>query len=98
MVAQAVTGTLGHFFDITLLSPIFRGDRIIAYAGSTIHHSDIGGYGIGSGARDIHEDGLGILTIKLYEAGRPNETLFQIIRRNVPPPEALMGDLGAQVS
>ncbi|WP_306006715.1 hydantoinase B/oxoprolinase family protein [Aquicoccus porphyridii] len=88
----------GHFFDITVLSPIFRGDRIIGYAGSTIHHSDIGGYGIGSGARDIHEEGLWIPTMKLYEEGKPNETLFQIIRRNVRTPDALMGDLGAQVS
>lgn len=88
----------GHFFDITVLSPIFRGSRIIGYAGSTIHHSDIGGYGIGSGARDIHEEGLWIPVMKLYEAGKPNETLFQIIRRNVRTPDALLGDLGAQVS
>ncbi|MBO6815921.1 MAG: hydantoinase B/oxoprolinase family protein [Rhizobiaceae bacterium] len=88
----------GHFFDITVLSPIFRGERIIGYAGSTIHHSDIGGYGIGSGARDIHEEGLWIPPMKLYEKGKPNETLFQIIKRNVRTPDALMGDLGAQVS
>lgn len=88
----------GHFFDITVISPIFRGERIIGYSGSTIHHSDIGGYGIGSGARDIHEEGLWIPTMKLYEAGRPNETLFAIIKRNVRTPDALMGDLGAQVS
>ncbi|MGE0847008.1 MAG: hydantoinase B/oxoprolinase family protein [Flavobacteriaceae bacterium] len=88
----------GHFFDITVLSPIFRGERIIGYAGSTIHHTDIGGYGIGSGARDIHEEGLWIPVLKLYEAGEPNRTLFDIIRRNVRTPEALLGDLGAQVS
>lgn len=88
----------GHFFDITVLSPIFRGDRIIGYAGSTIHHTDIGGYGIGSGARDIHEEGLWIPVMKLYDAGEPNETLFEIIRRNVRTPDALLGDLAAQVS
>lgn len=88
----------GHFFDITVISPIFRNDRIIGYSGSTIHHSDIGGYGIGSGARDIHEEGLWIPVMKLYEAGVPNETLFSIIKRNVRTPDALMGDLGAQVS
>ncbi|MCO5070614.1 MAG: hydantoinase B/oxoprolinase family protein [Rhizobiaceae bacterium] len=88
----------GHFFDITILSPIFRHDRIIGYAGSTIHHTDIGGYGIGSGARDIHEEGLWIPVMKLYEEGRPNKTLFDIIKRNVRTPDALMGDLGAQVS
>jgi N-methylhydantoinase B/oxoprolinase/acetone carboxylase alpha subunit len=88
----------GHFFDITVLSPIFRGGRVIAYAGSTIHHTDIGGYGIGAGARDIHEEGLWIPVLKLYEAGEPNATLFSIIKRNVRTPDALMGDLGAQVS
>lgn len=88
----------GHFFDITVLSPIFRGDRLIGYAGSTIHHTDIGGYGIGSGARDIHEEGLWIPVLKLYEAGVPNATLFEIVKRNVRTPEALLGDLGAQVS
>jgi N-methylhydantoinase B len=88
----------GHFFDITLLTPIFRKGRLIAYAGSTIHHTDIGGYGIGSGARDIHEEGLWIPVLKLYEEGRPNRTLFDIITRNVRTPDALLGDLGAQVS
>ena len=48
----------GHFFDITLMTPIFRGDRLVGYVGSTIHHTDIGGYGIGAGARDVHEEGL----------------------------------------
>jgi N-methylhydantoinase B/oxoprolinase/acetone carboxylase alpha subunit len=88
----------GHFFDITVLSPVFRGASLIGFAGSTIHHTDIGGYGIGSGARDIHEEGLWIPVLKLYEAGVPNATLFEIIKHNVRTPDALMGDLGAQVS
>lgn len=88
----------GHFFDITVLSPIFRGERLIGYAGSTIHHTDIGGYGIGSGARDIHEEGLWIPVLKLYDQGVRNETLFDVITRNVRTPDALLGDLGAQVS
>src|SRR5258708_11131994 len=47
----------GHFFDITLLTPIFRKVPLIAYCGSTIHHTDIGGDVFGAGARDIHEEG-----------------------------------------
>ena len=88
----------GHFFDITLLTPIFRHDKLIAYGGSTIHHTDIGGYGIGAGARDIHEEGLWIPSLKLYERGEPNETLHAIIRQNVRTPNAIFGDLAAQVS
>ena len=53
---------------------------------------------MGAGARDIHEEGLWIPLLKLYEAGEPNETLFQIIRRNVREPEHVLGDLAAQVS
>ena len=88
----------GHFFDITVLTPIFRKDRLIGYGGSTIHHTDIGGYGVGAGARDIHEEGLWIPVLKLYEAGRPNETLHRILKTNVRTPDSLFGDLAAQVS
>jgi N-methylhydantoinase B len=88
----------GHFFDITVLTPIFRKGRIIGYCGSTIHHTDIGGYGVGSGARDIHEEGLWIPVLKLYEGGVANATLHAMLRRNVRTPDALFGDLGAQVA
>ena len=88
----------GHFFDITVFSPIFRGDRLIGFVGSTIHHTDIGGYGIGAGARDIHEEGLWIPPSKLYEAGEPSALLHDFIRHNVRTPDHVFGDLAAQVS
>src|SRR6202044_2748952 len=88
----------GHFFDITVLAPVFWDERLIGYIGSTIHHTDIGGYGIGAGARDIHEEGLWIPPLKLYEAGEPNQTLHDIIRSNVRTPDHVFGDLAAQVS
>ena len=88
----------GHFFDITVLTPIFWDDRLIGFVGSTIHHTDIGGYGIGAGARDIHEEGLWIPPLKLYEAGEPNPVLHDIIRRNVRTPDHVLGDLAAQIS
>jgi N-methylhydantoinase B len=88
----------GHFFDITLLTPVFNGKKLIGYVGSTIHHTDIGGYGIGAGARDVHEEGLWIPPLKFHEAGVPNATLHDIIRRNVRTPDHVFGDLAAQVS
>ena len=88
----------GHFFDITVFSPVFKDGRIIAYMGSTIHHTDIGGYGIGAGARDVHEEGLWIPPSKLYDQGKPNELLHDIIRHNVRTPDHVFGDLAAQVS
>src|SRR3984957_15457309 len=88
----------GHFFDITVLCPVFWYERLIGYIGSTIHHTDIGGYGIGARARDIHEEGLWIPPLKFYEAGQPNATLHDIIRSNVRTPDHVFGDLSAQVS
>ncbi|HEX7759015.1 MAG TPA: hydantoinase B/oxoprolinase family protein [Caulobacteraceae bacterium] len=88
----------GHFFDITVMCPIHWDGRLIGYIGSTIHHTDIGGYGIGAGARDIHEEGLWIPPAKLYEAGEPNQLLHDIIGRNVRTPDHVFGDLSAQVS
>jgi N-methylhydantoinase B len=88
----------GHFFDITVLTPIYRGATLLAYIGSTIHHTDIGGYGIGAGARDVHEEGLWIPPLKLYVKGEPEPVLHAIIRSNVRTPDAVFGDLSAQVS
>jgi N-methylhydantoinase B len=88
----------GHFFDITVMLPAFHKARLIGFFGSTIHHTDIGGYGVGAGARDVHEEGLWIPMLKLYEAGEPNTVLHEIIRRNVRTPDHVFGDLAAQVS
>ena len=88
----------GHFFDITIMLPAFHKGKLIGFFGSTIHHTDIGGYGVGAGARDVHEEGLWIPMLKLYEAGVPNKTLHEMIRRNVRTPDHVFGDLAAQVS
>ena len=87
-----------HLFDIVVYSPIFYREKLIGYIGSCLHHTDVGGYGVGAGARDIHEEGLWLPMLKLYEAGEPNKTLVEIIRRNVRVPEHVLGDLTAQVS
>ena len=41
--------TAGQLLDVTVLVPAWRTGRIIAFFGSTIHHTDVGGYGIGAG-------------------------------------------------
>ena len=88
----------GHYFDFTVLAPVYRNGRVIAYLGSTNHHVDIGGRGMGAAARDIYEEGLAIPPCKLIEAGKPNELLYDIIRSNVRLPETVLGDLAAQLT
>ena len=88
----------GHLFDITLLTPVFFGETIKGYFGSTIHYTDIGGTGLGTEARDAHEEGLWIPPLKLYERGKRNETLIRMIEANVRTPKAVLGDLSAQLA
>lgn len=87
----------GQLLDICVLTPVFRKKRLIGFFASTCHAVDVGGYGVGAGAKDLYEEGLRIMPTKLYSAGRPNEELFKIIRSNVRDPIHVLGDISAQV-
>jgi N-methylhydantoinase B len=90
--------TAGQLLDITVLVPIWRGDRIIGHLGSTIHHTDVGGYGIGAGARDVYEEGLWIPILKLQESGERNDDVWRLILANARTPDLVSGDLHAQLA
>jgi len=79
-----------------VLVPVFRDDRLIAFFGSTIHHTDVGGYGIGAGARDVFEEGIWIPIVKLFSKGARNDDVWRFILSNVRQPDHMAGDLHAQ--
>lgn len=88
----------GHLFDITVMRPVFRKGRIVAYTVSITHLPDIGGNGFGSSATEFYAEGLRLPILKLYEAGRLNDLVVEIIRANVRVPEQTMGDVMANVA
>ncbi len=88
----------GHLFDITVMRPVFRRGRIVAYCVSITHLPDIGGAGFGSSATEVYAEGLRLPILKLYDAGRLNELVVEIIRTNVRVPEQTMGDVMANVA
>ena len=90
--------TSGHLNDVTICSPIFRGERCVAFFASTCHTADIGGHVLSAEAREVYEEGLQIPILKLYEGGRPNETLVAMIRENTRLPEMVLGDFHAQIA
>jgi N-methylhydantoinase B len=90
--------TSGHLNDVTICSPIFRGDRCVAFFASTCHTADIGGHVLSAEAREVYEEGLQIPIMKLYEGGRPNESLFAILRANTRLPDMVLGDFHAQIA
>jgi N-methylhydantoinase B len=90
--------TAGQLLDVTVLVPAWRDGRIIAFFGSTIHHTDVGGYGIGAGGRDVFEEGLWIPICKLMKAGERNDDVWKFILSNVRQPDHMAGDLHAQMA
>lgn len=90
--------TAGQLLDVTVLVPAWRNGQIIAFFGSTIHHTDVGGYGIGAGGRDVFEEGLWIPICKLMKQGERNEDVWKFILSNVRQPDHMAGDLHAQMA
>src|SRR5262245_32343478 len=90
-----------HLNNVVVYSPCFHGGELVGFAANRAHWVDIGGLhqGFGSTATtDIYCEGLQIRSLKIYEAGKRNETLWQIIRDNVRYPDASLGDLRAQIA
>lgn len=83
----------GHLFDIAIVTPAFRDGRLVGLMGPVGHVSDIGGTKDSLHAREIYEEGLQIPPMKLFDAGRPNETLIQLIRQNVRNGDQVLGDI-----
>ncbi len=102
LIANDPYGSGGqHLPDIYVLKPIFASARLIGYAATVAHHTDIGGIVPGSvaiHATEIQQEGLRLPLLKLYEGGRANRTLFEIIERNTRQPHEVIGDLRAQVA
>jgi N-methylhydantoinase B len=90
--------TSGQLHDLTVMTPVFRGRRVVAFFGNTCHAADIGGRGLSADAREVYEEGLYLPIVKLYRAGEPNEDVLRIIRGNVRSPDMVLGDIHAQVS
>jgi N-methylhydantoinase B len=88
----------GHMSDVSVLKPIFHGDRLVAFSATTSHMPDIGGRIRAIEAREIFEEGLHIPLTWLVRGGRTDDTLVQLVRANVRTPDQTLGDIWAQVS
>jgi N-methylhydantoinase B len=47
---------------------------------------------------DAYAEGLQFKAVKVYEAGRKNEAVWQILRDNIRAPEMVVGDMEAQIA
>jgi N-methylhydantoinase B len=90
-----------HLPDIFVIKPIYLDGTRVAFAATVCHHTDVGGRVPGSNASDsteVYAEGLRIAPMKMYEAGKRNDTLFTFIEKNVRVPVKVFGDLRAQLA
>jgi N-methylhydantoinase B len=90
-----------HLNNVVVYTPCFHDGVVVGFAATRAHWVDIGGVrqGFGSSATtEIFGEGLQLRSLKIYEAGKRNETLWQILRDNIRYPDASLGDLRAQVA
>src|SRR5260221_4159569 len=88
-----------HLPDIFVFKPLYHVGERLGFACTVCHHTDVGGRVAGSNASDsteIYAEGLRIAPMKLYEAGKLNQTIMTFIEKNVRFPGQLFGDLRAQ--
>jgi 5-oxoprolinase (ATP-hydrolysing)/N-methylhydantoinase A len=88
----------GHLFDVAIVTPVFRGERLVGLVGTVGHVADIGGTKDSMHAREIFEEGIQIPPMKLFREGVPNEDLFTLLAENVRNPDQVLGDIHALVS
>jgi N-methylhydantoinase B len=83
----------GHLHDITVTTPVFRGESLIGFFASTSHVVDVGGRGYGPDGHEIYEEGIRIPIMKWAQRGELNDDLVNIIRTNVREPDQVVGDI-----
>ena len=96
-ITNAPWALAGHLNDVCVLSPIFYKDELAAFTACVFHHSDVGGR-VSSDNHDVYEDGLFIPLVKLYDGGRLNEQVLELIRWNVRTPDEVTGDIRSQIA
>lgn len=88
-------GEISHLGDTMLAVPIFWEARLIAWGIAWGHHMDIGAdapAAMPTQATEIFHEGLQIPPVKLYERGRLNRGVLDIVARNSRTPEMMVGD------
>jgi N-methylhydantoinase B len=91
----------GHLNDVTLVSPVFVDDRLVAFVANMSHHVDVGGFAPGSmafGVWEHYQEGLQIPPLKISKRGLVDQNLVRLITANLRTPFEFRGDLAAQIA
>ena len=95
---EATRGMCTHLSDVYLWKPVFVDGRLLCWAWSFIHVSDIGGRVPGSiapSSHEVYQEGIRITPQKLFRAGELYEPLLEMILANCRTPDQNWGDMKA---
>jgi N-methylhydantoinase B len=91
-----------HGPDVAFCVPVFHGGALIGFSVTTAHHLDIGALTPGTcgivDAIDAYAEGLQFKSIKVYDAGRKNHAVWQLLRDNIRAADLVVGDMEAQIA
>jgi len=97
---QAVAGQ--HLNNVVVYMPYFHRGELLMFAMVRAHWIDVGGMSTGFGAgptvADPWLEGLQLDQLKIYEAGKLNETLYRVLKDNIRFPESSLGDMKSQMA
>ena len=95
-------GGASHGPDVSFTVPVFLDEKLVGFSVTTAHHLDIGALAPGScgivEAVDAYAEGLQFKAIKVYDEGRRNDAVWQILRDNIRVSDLVVGDMEAQVA
>lgn len=94
-------GGVTHLNDVVVAEPVFAESTLVAWAASIAHWNDVGGRTPGSmstAASEIFQEGLRLPAVRLFDKGRPVQSVFEIVTVNSRLPAFVTGDLWAQVA
>lgn len=89
-----------HLNDVTVFMPIFVEGTLRGFSGAKAHWNDVGAKEAGyvSDSVDIYQEGLRIGPTRLWHAGVLDQQILDIMALNSRFPDALVGDLMAEVA
>jgi N-methylhydantoinase B len=97
---QAVAGQ--HLNNVVIYMPYFYRGELLLFSMVRAHWIDVGGMSTGFGAgptvADPWMEGLQLDQLKIYEAGKLNETLYRVLKDNIRFPESSLGDMKSQMA
>jgi N-methylhydantoinase B len=89
-----------HLNDIALIFPIFVEEKLSLFPVIRAHWGDVGGMTPGSlsgGSKEIFQEGIRIPILKVYQNGKPNQAVLDLLFNNMRVPHEREGDFQAIV-